>query len=265
MLLYHYTNLNALMGILQKDALHFHGSRYDCMNDPLDYLYAKENVLPILEREYPHNFEDMIETIPYIVSFSKSFSMDSVMLSLYSAQAILVLESDCFPNEQWEYEEELKMKVFHGDVYYSNNDRLADTAVKLYRNAEWESQNYIDDFTLYAFPFIKHFSYMHEDEYRLVGVGYKSHEVSYDQTSPDRCIISPTQIDEESVQLKDIREGKHRYFRDFPLPKKSLITIVLNISDAKVFNIHKNQLLRWAYSCGYDIKVMSMDEFFNKE
>lgn len=253
------------MGILQKDALHFHGSRYDCMNDPLDYLYAKENVLPILERKYPHNFEDMIDTIPYIVSFSKSFSIDSVMLNLYSAQAILVLESDHFPYMQWNSEEKLEKKVFYGDVYYTNNNRMIETTADLINSSEWESQNKMDDYNFCSFPFIKHNSYEHENEYRLVGMGYKSHIGYYNPDSPDKCTFIKTQIDEKSVKLKDIHEGKLRYFRDFPLPKKSLVSIVINISDDRVFNIHKNQLLRWAYSCGYDIKVMSIDEFFNKE
>lgn len=250
------------MGILQKDALHFHGSRYDCMNDPLDYLYATEDILPILKRQYPHEADDMIDSIPYIVSFSKSFSKDSVMLNLYSAQVILVLDSDYFPFGRWEAAEELENKVFCGDVHYSNANRLIEIADKLHSSAGWESQNTIDDFVLYAFPFIKHSSYEHEDEYRLVGVGYKSRMMCYDPKSPEKCSVTSIQLDNPGVKLRDIREGKLRFFRDFPLPKGCLSSIVLNINDDRLYQIHKKQILRWAYSCGYDIKVMNIDEFF---
>ena len=52
---YHYTSLDALVGILKreeikdfkgkmntKSSLVFWGSRYDCMNDPQDYLFASK-------------------------------------------------------------------------------------------------------------------------------------------------------------------------------------------------------------------------------
>lgn len=56
---YHYTSLDALLGILRKEekrdttckvkcssSLVFWGSRYDCMNDSQDYLFASRVVLP---------------------------------------------------------------------------------------------------------------------------------------------------------------------------------------------------------------------------
>ena len=72
--IYHYTSLDALVGILKKEiddssgkrekqnSLTFWGSRYDCMNDPQDYLFASKVVLPKILKAFELR-EDISEDI----------------------------------------------------------------------------------------------------------------------------------------------------------------------------------------------------------
>ena len=73
--MYHYTNLNALMGILGKESIIFRATRYDKMNDPLEYIYAKNSILPHLSNiainQNLKNDPDF-EMSPYVICFSKS-------------------------------------------------------------------------------------------------------------------------------------------------------------------------------------------------
>ena len=48
MKIYHYTSLEALVNILTKDRISLMATRYDSMNDPLDFKFAKDVVIPKL-------------------------------------------------------------------------------------------------------------------------------------------------------------------------------------------------------------------------
>lgn len=94
--IYHYTSYRALLGIINKDELVFHGSRYDCMNDPNDCTFASRIVLPQVLQSIendPHftsKEKDFIEAFPYVVSFSENEDEES-MWHHYGSQICLCL------------------------------------------------------------------------------------------------------------------------------------------------------------------------------
>lgn len=51
MFLYHYTKIDAAISII-KNGLCFWGFRYDSMNDPTDYVFARDTILPQLTKGF---------------------------------------------------------------------------------------------------------------------------------------------------------------------------------------------------------------------
>ena len=49
----HFTSCNALESIIKDDGLHFWASRYDCMNDPLEYKWLYEPLEEKIVRDNP--------------------------------------------------------------------------------------------------------------------------------------------------------------------------------------------------------------------
>lgn len=102
-LIYHYTDLNATINIIGRESLTFWGSRYDCMNDSLDYQYARNRLLPSMMKAAEEVFKghstslilDEIQTLPYIVSFSKKKD-DFLMWRMYNAKVSLILDIGYF-------------------------------------------------------------------------------------------------------------------------------------------------------------------------
>ena len=96
-LIYHYTDLNALISIVGRESLTFWGSRYDCMNDPLDYQYAINRLLQPMMNVAKEDFKEQstspileeLRTLPYIVSFSKKED-DFLMWRMYNAKVSLI-------------------------------------------------------------------------------------------------------------------------------------------------------------------------------
>lgn len=72
--LFHYTSVEALFDIVQKDGLLFRASRYDCMNDSDEYKWLYEPLKARISKEYrmtEGEVDDLYEKFPYVISFSK--------------------------------------------------------------------------------------------------------------------------------------------------------------------------------------------------
>lgn len=63
------------MNILQKDNIKIWATRYDRMNDPMEYIWAKEHIVPQMEdfaNKNNLNHDPEFEMFPYVISFCKS-------------------------------------------------------------------------------------------------------------------------------------------------------------------------------------------------
>lgn len=68
----HFTSCNVLESIIKDDGLHFWASRYDCMNDSLEYRWLYEPLEKKIVRDNPTlqgQVDSLYEIFPYVVSF----------------------------------------------------------------------------------------------------------------------------------------------------------------------------------------------------
>lgn len=69
----HFTSCNVLESIIKDDGLHFWASRYDCMNDLLEYRWLYEPLEEKIVRDNPTlqgQVDSLYEIFPYVISFS---------------------------------------------------------------------------------------------------------------------------------------------------------------------------------------------------
>lgn len=221
---YHYTTLEALKGILQRSKLCFWASRYDSMNDPTDYIYAREKIIPAIKRyceEHKELFtEKNIEDVsiyPYILSTS-ALKDDINMWRLYHAEVMLELDWDllkeCCENDY----------LLH-ECQYANDDTIGQIFVDMYN--DWEQSDCILNDCYEVAAFIKHEAYKPEKEYRIIKSDAQlfgclgSAEEMYDGEIP------------HDIKVKCVRNGDYVLYKEFFFCKKILKSITVKCADQR--------------------------------
>ena len=253
-LIYHYTDLNSLLGIIGSDSknLTFWGSRYDCMNDPLDYQFAKNRLLPKMmdvayeiskEQNFPKYALKEIDTIPYIVSFSKKKD-DFLRWRMYNAKVALVLDkcyfSEAMPNRaliECEYVDQglsnIRESFFRIDEQISN-------CINISANTSRIS------------TFIKEKSFETEGEVRLATWDY------YDNDG-NKLILSDCKEDGKSVcsevKSRVNANGKMVLFKKFYIDKNSLAGIIVHSYSQVEFKNIQNILRSFLISKSFSREV----------
>ncbi len=250
-MLWHYTTLNALIGILRKDSLCFWGGRYDSMNDPTDFIYAQERIDPFLKKFLKdQQMEDEIDNskdyFPYIVSFSKKRD-DFNMWRLYNAEVAIGLKRCILTSEQNTLNERRILK----EVLYTTDKMIHSDAFKLFkeevkRDKELMEANIIETFYTEIFPFIKDKAYKIESEVRLVEfdcskVANKK-SVGVEITNPVKC--------------RGVRNGLLLLYKEFLISQKALKKIIIRTHDDNYFQKIKEQLELILISCGFKSNVV---------
>jgi hypothetical protein len=95
--LYHYTNADALMGILKKDNIYMWATRYCKLNDSLEFTWGQKHILPKIKQP----FDKEHRCYPYIISFCKH-SDNLTMWRLYGNDGLgfqLVFDYNMVSNE----------------------------------------------------------------------------------------------------------------------------------------------------------------------
>lgn len=248
MKLYHYTSLEALTKIIQPKGLCFLGSRYDSMNDPMEFTYTKNQLLPLYRQELKVagcSADEMeeIETYPYIVSFSKKKD-DFLMWRLYHSEVALVLD------KHWlkKFTESSSEFRFIGDVKYTSNKHLIEVFRKKMKENKDATRSKIEQAYLFIFPFIKNKAFKNEEEVRIISPDFKTFEANYKDGIIDKEI--PVNIDCRGVRNNDIILCKK-----FNIDKRALKGIILHIFDKSTFERTKYHLSLLLHQRGYDIKA----------
>ena len=133
MLLYHYTKIDASINII-RNGLCFWGFRYDSMNDPTDYIFARDIILPkLLQKQPKEDRSDYLTIYPYIVSFctERDFEM---MWRLYQGEVALVIDSEKLPFEEWGKERDISEDTLYNKVMYATEESIESVAKELYEN-----------------------------------------------------------------------------------------------------------------------------------
>lgn len=170
--------------------LEFWGSRYDCMNDPFDFQFARNRILPYARKAANHLYlstdkKREIKTVPFVVSFSKKED-DFLMWRLYNSKVSLKLDSNkivqdnnCILNKCY-YVDDSDSKILEAIGRLNKSDATSDN---IYVFAELIS------------TFIKHNSFKPEGEVRLASWDY------YDENA-NKVIVSDC-IDDKDLVSKE--------------------------------------------------------------
>lgn len=227
-LIYHYTDLNALLGIIDTSQQHlvFWGSRYDCMNDPLDYLFARNRYLPKMlevakEIKYENNIPKEalrdVRTEPYMVSFSKKKD-DFLMWRMYNAKVSLVLDKRYF-------QKPLPNKALIECEYVDDDmDDLRNAFLKVDEQLN-NCMNISADTSRHS-TFIKHKSFETEGEVRLATWDYCDNE-------GNKIILSDCMNTEEDMIEHDIctrtkENSQIVLYKKFHIEKKALVGVIIH-------------------------------------
>ncbi len=177
--LYHYTVLEALPGILQKDHICLWATRYDCLNDPNEQIWASYVIKPFLmHNAYLNNqeFDELYDKKSYVLSFcgiSDYFNMwrlycnEGKGISLGFDVDLLFLESE--KHKKAKEADEWDMLL---PVSYSSKHEIEDKFEQTKKVHDHWYENISDpiDNCCEVFPFIKNIIYDIEDEHRYVRI-----------------------------------------------------------------------------------------------
>lgn len=246
---YHYTSLEALAGILKKEeikdpveksqlisSLVFWGSRYDCMNDPQDYLFASQVVLPkilkLLEQreDITEDLKENNDAYPYIVSFSENEDDDS-MWRHYNAEICLKIDTSYL--SPW-IELDGVIKGFWGKCIYAKEQDIDESFFESWRNSLQYIEN-IPSMARHACVYIKRNAFKIEKEWRL----YLSDETLPHIRSNGDCYYTEQPQD---VKVKFIRNNDIVFYKEFRIDAKALKSIIINDTDFEHFHKVKKHI-----------------------
>lgn len=244
--IYHYTSLDATIKILQKDKICFWGTRYDSMNDPTDYIYAKDIVIPLLKNvidiaDVDAYDKDDLEAFPYIVSFS-NVDDDFNMWRMYNADVALEFDRAAIKNH---LEHNTKEFVFLEECCYPGIDEIHRMfAMKL------DTINIGQGLMLAArhtLAFIKRKNYINEHEVRLVafdhaGATFHKGEIIEQEIAHD-------------IGIRTIRNKDLVLYKEFLLPKEALTGIIINSNGEKHYESLKKHLQLWLLQQNYNHNI----------
>ena len=259
MLLYHYTSLKSAINIIRND-LCFWGFRYDTMNDPTDFVFARDLVIPkILEEKPEYSEENDFNVYPYIVSFCMERDHD-IMWRLYHGEVALVIESDKFPIDDWQKEGDIANNIGYNEVIYATEETIEEAARQLYENRIGIFQDDIlTEYQLYVTPFIKHKAYEIEREYRLTRLDYDSIKFSHNAENPKKPYFYEGEIP-KGIKCLGEKDGLLRFYKEFQLPKECLVGLILHTFDDKKFQIQKQHFELWLQQNEFPVENIKIEQ-----
>jgi hypothetical protein len=225
-MVYHYTNFQALKGIIRQDCIQLWATRYDKLNDPKEYTWAQEYVIQHLQdlaNELSVVFDHEYQYYPYVISLCKK-SDDLKMWRLYANNGTgvqlgfdeKILQQNAVEGKKVENTGGSNPDYFMNCHYAKENDRNTITqALEEFRNKFGETVSGGND--LYdACSFIKREGYEFEDEMRYIRPNYD-------------CLHATPQTIDTCEWEEDVRNVKYRIrdnesvpYQDVQFPKEAL-------------------------------------------
>ena len=269
-LIFHYTNLEALRGILKQEeidtpngkkherSLTFWGSRYDCMNDPQDFTFASNVVLPKIRKalegrnDIPEEYKEVNKGYPYIVSFTENRD-DESMWKHYHAEVCLELETSYIPPS---IEKDGIIKGFYGKCIYAREREIDDKFIESWENSQQYIEN-IYSMAQHACVYIKRKAFEQEKEWRLYIADEKLPHVK--QNGESYLAEQP-----QEVKVKCIRNRDIVFYKEFRIDPKALKGILVNETDWNRFQSVKKHieiLLESKGFCSKDIVIDQTDRY----
>lgn len=244
--LYHYTDAKGLMGILSENDIILWATRYDCLNDPLEYIWAQEHIKPnieILAHKEKKKYDPEMKMYPYIVSFCKKKD-DLCMWRLYGDNGRgFILEFDIEGLQN--FIDRDKFGILQ-KVKYANDDninQMISQAIKEYNYVKG-SDDIIDCYN--ACALVKKDDYEFEHEYRLLKSNYDCFEFNDSKEVYDGENYSDLLYRESSLGIIPYMEIK--------IPKEILKRIIIGYGHCQ--KSQNETISNLLHSRGYkDVKI----------
>lgn len=243
--IYHYTNLDAAVKILQKDNICFWGTRYDSMNDPTDSIYAREIVIPLFkitveESELDDYEKDDSEAFPYIVSFSKKED-DFYMWRTYKADIALEFNRDIV-KEYVDNEKGPSYIYFEDCEYPKDKDGIHQTFIENLNTINQGQGTMLS--ARHAIAFIKRKEFEDEQEVRLVTFDHEG--TSFNEKG--ECIDHEIP---QNIGVKMVRNKDLILYKEFRLPKEALAGVIINTNSNEHYEKLKSHIKLFLHQQGY--------------
>lgn len=232
----HYTNLDAMLNIIQRDGLHFRGTHYTMLNDSLEFKWSfevlKEKIKDKerLSEEEVHRYYDLF---PYVVSLSEAID-DHLLWHLYGKcgygicmildRKMLKMDSDQLLNEfnikrNWH----ILLNVKYANKY--NHLSILDDLKNDYEDEYFESENDDYDNIAVCCAFLKQEDWQCEREVRYAIVRNKIMQGRYDPNVKDKNTLSAF---EDTENIRYYARGSELVpYIDVYFPSKALTAIVV--------------------------------------
>ncbi len=184
----HFTSSNVLGSIIKDDGLHFWASRYDCMNDPLEYKWLYEPLKEKIVRENPTlqgQVDSLYEIFPYVISFSgasdhkylwEKYGKNGNGVCLVMNRKIMQPTDELFAKEG----------AYLASVRYATEQnkmaKLSEVTLEYRKNGygtDNKSEEFVDEIA--CCPFVKCDKWNKEEEVRYVRIRERTMYASYSE------------------------------------------------------------------------------------
>ena len=225
----HFTSCNVLESIIKDDGLHFWASRYDCMNDPLEYKWLYEPLEEKIVRDNPTlqgQVDSLYEQFPYVISFSGA-SDNKYLWEKYGENGngvCLVMNRKIMQptDEQFAKEGDYLASVRYA-TEQTKMKKLSEVTLEYRKNGYGTANNseeFVDEIA--CCPFVKCEEWSKEEEVRYVRIREHNMYTSY---SKEGGVYSYPE-DTNGVKYRE-NNGKQVPYLDIVFPKLSLEGIVI--------------------------------------
>jgi hypothetical protein len=252
-MVYHYTSdLQALTGIIQKDNICLWATRYDKLNDPLEFCWAEKHVIPLiphLSEKWKISYDQEHRVYPYVISLCKSFD-NLTLWRLYGNNGLgfqlglddgvikenvikdCITESDCEIGTKIPPNKKLTPDYFM-DCFYANELNINKKLQECWDRFEQQHNSNTNNDIIDMSAFIKTEDYEVENEIRYI-------RPNYDSLSVTPETYKTAEWKENSSNLKYRTRGKDFVpYQDVAFPKEALKEIVIGyeykFDDAKQY------------------------------
>lgn len=256
--LFHYTGLENIDKILKDDGVSLMATRYGFFSDKLEYVWAKEHILPHLPsiaEQCDNVYAPEHQVHPYVASLSnlednlnmwRLYGNDGKGVSLVFDKALL---------DKFVYDRNSEvLNIVAMSVTYTDEDNILKTIADTYNKfaEEYGSVNNIADDFLSTAAFIKHKSYAMESEYRLVRFAYDGSGAKYNPEDPEPCKITDYDEMPDGIMFRT-RNGEIVPYMEIKLPKKLLKGICVGYGCD--FKTTQKALDLYCLTHNYDVEI----------
>lgn len=225
----HFTSCKVLDSIIKDDGLHFWASRYDCMNDQLEYKWLYEPLKEKIARDNPTlqgQVDSLYEIFPYVISFSQASDV-KVLWEKYGKEGhgvCLVMNRKIMQPTDKQFAKE---GDYLANVRYATEqnkmEKLSEVVAEYRKNGYGtanDSERFVDEIA--CCPFVKCTEWSKEEEVRYVRIRERNMYASYSK----KGYAFSCSEDTSNVKYRNCN-GKQIPYLDVVLPKLSLEGIVI--------------------------------------